>query len=194
MLREKSSHNNKMELVTLDQLVPEDHLLRKIDKAISFRFIYEKVEHLYCKDNGRPPVDSVLLFKMMFLGYLYGIRSERRLEQEVQVNVAYRWFLGLGLNDSVPDHSTISRNRTERCAGTGIFQKVFDEIVLQAIRNGLIDGRTLYTDSTHIKASANKHRFSKKKVTKSNRAYLGDLDAAIEAERVLHGKQQRCYG
>lgn len=189
MLKEKSSHNNKMELVALDQLVPEDHLLRKIDKTISFRFIYEKVEHLYCKDNGRPPVDPVLLFKMMFLGYLYGIRSERRLEQEVQVNVAYRWFLGLGLNDRVPDHSTISRNRTERFAGTGVFQVIFDEIVLQAIRKRLIDGRTLYTDSTHIKASANKHRFSKKKVKKSNRAYLDDLDAAIEAERVLHGKQ-----
>lgn len=178
-----------MELVTLDQLVPEDHLLRKIDKTISFRFIYEKVEHLYCKDNGRPPVDPVLLFKMMFLGYLYGIRSERRLEQEVQVNVAYRWFLGLGLNDRIPDHSTISRNRTERFAGTGIFQEVFDEIVLQAIRKGIIDGRTLYTDSTHIKASANKHRFSKKKVKKSNRAYLEDLDIAIAQEREAHGKK-----
>jgi len=189
MLKEKSSHNNKLELVTLDQLVPADHLLRKIDKTISFRFIYEKVEHLYCKDNGRPPVDPVLLFKMMFLGYLYGIRSERRLEQEVQVNVAYRWFLGLGLNDRVPDHSTISRNRSERFAGTGIFQEIFDEIVLQAIRTGLIDGRILYTDSTHIKASANKHRFSKKKVKKSNRAYLDDLDTAILDARESHGKK-----
>lgn len=189
MLKEKRFLNNKVELVTLDQLVPEDHLLRKIDKTVSFRFIYEKVEHLYCKVNGRPPVDPVLLFKMMFLGYLYGIRSERRLEQEVQVNVAYRWFLGLGLNDRVPDHSTISRNRTERFAGTGIFQEIFDEIVIQAIRKGLIDGRTLYTDSTHIKASANKHRFSKKKVKKSNRTYLEDLDTAIAEEREAHGKK-----
>ncbi len=81
-----------MELVNIGTLIPEDHLLRKIDKAIDFTFIYEKVEDLYCKDNGRPPIDPIQLFKMMFIGYLYGIRSERRLEQEVQVNVAYRWF------------------------------------------------------------------------------------------------------
>jgi len=178
-----------MELVNTGQLVPEDHLLRKIDKTIDFTFIYKKVEDLYCKDNGRPPVDPVLLFKMMFLGYLYGIRSERRLEQEVQVNVAYRWFLGLGFNDSVPDHSTISRNRTERFADTGIFQEIFDEIVIQAIRKGLINGKTLYTDSTHIKASANKHRFSRKRVKKSNRQYLEALDTAIELERSKQGKK-----
>ena len=144
---------------------------------------------MYCTDNGRPPIDPIQLFKMMFLGYLYGIRSERRLEQEVQVNVAYRWFLGLGFTDRVPDHSTISRNRTERFAGTGIFQEIFDEIVLQAIRKGLIDGKTLYTDSTHLKANANKHRFSKKQVKKSNRRYLNDLDAEIEQERINHGKK-----
>jgi len=178
-----------MELVNIGTLVPEDHLLRRIDKTIDFTFIYKKVEDLYCKDNGRPPIDPIQLFKMMFLGYLYGIRSERRLEQEVQVNVAYRWFLGLGFRDSVPDHSTISRNRTERFADTGIFQEIFDEIVLQAISKGLIEGKTLYTDSTHLKANANKNRYSKKQVTKSNRRYLDELDAEIEKERISHGKK-----
>lgn len=178
-----------MELINIGELVPDDHLLRKIDKTIDFTFIYEKVDHLYCKDNGRPPIDPIQLFKMMFLGYLYGIRSERRLEQEVQVNVAYRWFLGLGFRDSVPDHSTISRNRTERFADTGIFQEIFDEIVLQAISKGLIEGRTLYTDSTHLKANANKNRYSKKQVKKSNRRYLDELDAEIEQERIKHGKK-----
>lgn len=178
-----------MELVNIGTLIPADHLLRKIDKTIDFSFIYDKVEHLYCKDNGRPPVDPIQLFKMMFIGYLYGIRSERRLEQEVQVNVAYRWFLGLGFNDRVPDHSTISRNRIERFAGTGIFQEIFDEIILQAIRKGLIDGKTLYTDSTHLKANANKHRYSKKLVKKSSRSYLKDLDIEIESERARHGKK-----
>lgn len=178
-----------MELINIGELVPEDHLLRKIDKTIDFTFIYEKVEDLYCKDNGRPPIDPIQLFKMMFLGYLYGIRSERRLEQEVQVNVAYRWFLGLGFRDRVPDHSTISRNRTERFADTNIFQEIFDQIVLQAIDKGLIEGKTLYTDSTHLKANANKNRYSKKQVKKSNRSYLNDLDAEIENERIKHGKK-----
>jgi len=178
-----------MELVNIGTLVPEDHLLRKIDKAIDFTFIYKKVEDLYCKDNGRPPIDPIQLFKMMFLGYLYGIRSERRLEQEVQVNVAYRWFLGLGFRDRVPDHSTISRNRTERFADTNIFQEIFDEIVIQAISKGLIEGKTLYTDSTHLKANANKNRYSKKQVKKSNRRYLDELDAEIEQERIKHGKK-----
>ena len=85
---------------------------------------------MYCKDNGRPAIDPVVLFKMLFIGYLYGIRSERQLEKEIQVNVAYRWFLGLSLTDEVPDHSTISQNRRRRFKGTDIFQKVFDEIVL----------------------------------------------------------------
>lgn len=83
-------------------------MLRKIDKYIDFSFIDEKVKHLYCQNNGRPAIDPLALFKMIFLGYFYGIRSERQLEREVQTNLAYRWFLGLGLTDGVPDHTTIS--------------------------------------------------------------------------------------
>ena len=78
-------------------------------------------------------IDPGLLFKMLFVGYLFGIRSERRLEKEIQVNTAYRWFLGLGLTGKVPDHSTISRNRIDRFEGTGVYQEIFDKIVLQAV-------------------------------------------------------------
>ncbi|MGM0847433.1 MAG: transposase, partial [Bacillota bacterium] len=73
----------------------QDHLLRKIDQYIDFSFILEKVRPYYCEDNGRPSLDPLVLFKMMFIGYLYGIRSERQLEKEIQMNIAYRWFLGL---------------------------------------------------------------------------------------------------
>lgn len=189
MLKRKTSRQSEMEFVSIEELVPSDHLLRKIDKTIDFTFIYEKVEHLYCADNGRPPIDPVVLFKMLFIGYIFGIRSERQLEQEVNLNVAYRWFLGMGLRDKAPDHSTISRNRQDRFAGTGIYQEVFDQIVLQAIEHKLVEGKTIYTDSTHLKASANKNRYQKQLVEKSTRGYIEELDEAVNEDRQAHGKE-----
>lgn len=97
------------ELVSLEELVPQDHLFVKWINIIDFSFIHEKVGLLYCADNGRPAIDPTVLFKMIFLGYFHGIRSERQLEHEIQTNLAYRWFLGLGLADKVPDHTTISK-------------------------------------------------------------------------------------
>ncbi|MGO4348352.1 transposase, partial [Paenibacillus sp. MCAF9] len=97
MLRSNREKQQSLELVSIEDLVPTDHMLRKIDKYIDFSFIDKKVSHLYSLDNGRPAIDPLVLFKMIFLGYFYGIRSERQLEREVQTNLAYRWFLGLGL-------------------------------------------------------------------------------------------------
>jgi transposase len=167
MFKRKTTQQSELELVSIETLVPRDHLLRKINKVIDFTFIYEKVEHLYCADNGRPPIDPVMLFEMLLIGYLFGIRSERRLEKEIQINTAYRWFLGLGLRGRVPDHSVISRNRNERFTGTDVYQQIFDEIVLQAMKRKLIDGKTLYTDSPHLKANANKNKYEKKLVEQS---------------------------
>ena len=116
-------------MVTLEELVPADHLLRLIDRHIPFDFIRDATAHLYCADNGRPAVDPVQLFKMLFIGYLFGIRSERQLVREIQVNVAYRWFLGLGLTDRVIDASTFSQNRRRRFSGSDIEQTIFDHIV-----------------------------------------------------------------
>jgi len=111
------------EFVCIEDLVPQDHLLRKIDKYIDFSFIREKVKDFYCLDNGRPSIDPVVLFKMIFIGYLFGIKSERQLETEIRTNVAYRWFLGFKLTDPIPDHSTISFNRHKRFHKTDIFQR-----------------------------------------------------------------------
>ena len=129
-----------MEFVSIEELVPKEHLLRKIDKVIDFGFIRERVKDLYCADNGRPAIDPVVLFKMLFIGYLFGTRSERQLVRDIQVNVAYRWFMGFGLTDKVPDASTISQNRRRRFAEGTIYQEIFDEIVLQAIRRKMVDG------------------------------------------------------
>lgn len=188
MFRMKGSPQLCKEFVCIEELVPRDHLLRKIDKHIKFAFIYEKTKELY-SDIGRPCLDVVILFKMMLLGYMYGIRSERRLEQEIKVNVAYRWFLGLGLSDTVPDHSTISQNRRRRFKKSNIFQDVFDEIVRQAISSGLVSGKYLFTDSTHLKASANRNRREVVEVEESARDYIGELEKAVNQEREEHGKK-----
>ena len=115
--------------MTIESLVPADHLLRKIDAVVDFEFIRERVRHLYCDDNGRPALDPVVLFKLLFLGYLFGIRSERQLMREVQCNAAYRWFLRLKLTDKVPDASTLSQNRRRRFRDSDVYQEIFDEIV-----------------------------------------------------------------
>ena len=188
MLKKRGLIQSEAEFVSIDQLVPEDHLLRQIERSFDFSFIYEKVEGLYSTTTGRPPVDPVVLFKCLFLGYLFGIRSERQLMREIQVNVAYRWFLGYNLTDKIPDHSTISQNRRRRFANSTVYQEIFDEIVLQALERGLIDGKVLYTDSTHLKASANRNKFERKKVVKSTRDYLEELEAGVNEDREKHGK------
>ncbi|WP_180994148.1 IS1182 family transposase [Bacillus sp. Marseille-P3661] len=189
MFNTRKNTQNEVEFVSMEDLVPEDHLLRKIDKYIDFSFIPERVRPYYCEDNGRPSLDPLILFKMMFIGYIYGIRSERQLEREIQMNIAYRWFLGLKLTDPVPHHSTISWNRRMRFKDTDIFQEIFDESVMQAINHKMVGGRVLFTDSTHLKANANKHKFIKEEVEVETREYVEELNKAIEEDRVKYGKK-----
>jgi transposase len=189
MFHTRKETQNELEFVYIDDLVPKDHLLRKIDQYIDFSFIPEKVRPYYCEDNGRPSLDPLILFKMMFIGYFYGIRSERQLEREIQTNVAYRWFLGLKLTDPVPHHSTISWNRRTRFNDTDIFQEIFDEIVLQAINHRMVGGRILFSDSTHLKANANKHKFTREVVEVETREYIEELNQAIDEDRKEHGKK-----
>jgi len=188
MLKKPSAQQTELEMVTLESLVPCDHLLRKIDAVIDFSFIHDRVSGLYCPDNGRPALDPVVMFKALFIGYLFGVRSERQLVREIEVNVAYRWFLGLRLTDAVFDASTLSQNRRRRYNDTSVAQDIFDAIVEQAIGHGLVDGTVLYTDSTHLKANANRNRFDKAVLTKSRCDYWEALDQAITEDRAGHGK------
>lgn len=188
MLKPPAPHQHRLEMVTLEELVPADHLLRLIDRHIPFDFIREATAHLYCADNGRPAIDPVQLFKMLFIGYLFGIRSERQLVREIQVNVAYRWFLGLGLTDRIIDASTFSQNRRRRFSGSDIEQTIFDRIVEHAIEHGLIGGRVFYSDSTHLKASANKNRHDVHRIEQTPASYLAELNTAIDNDRAAHGK------
>lgn len=189
MLTKNRHIQSKLEAVIIDDLITEDHVLKKIDKYIDFKFIYDLVEDKYCLDNGRPSIDPVVLFKMIFIGYLFGIRSERRLVDEIHHNIAYRWFLGFGLSDKIPDSSTISQNRKRRFNGTDIYQKIFDNILEQAISLKLVPGKIMYVDSTHIKANANIGKFTNEQVEVPIQSYVDELEESINESREEHGQK-----
>lgn len=189
MLRKDRSKQDAVELVTYEMLVPKDHLLRKVDEIVDFSFIYELCAPLYCEDNGRPAIDPEILFRMLLVGYLYGIRSERRLEEEVNLNVAYKWFCKLGLTERAPDHATFTANRKRRFRDNNIAEKIFDEILRQAVSKGLVGGKIVYTDSTHVKANANKHKKTTATVEETPKAYMAALDEQINRDREQLGKK-----
>lgn len=189
MYTERKSKQNKLEMVILEELVPQEHLLRKIDAVIDFSFINKLCKPYYSENNGRPAIEPEVLFRMLFIGYLYGIRSERRLLQEIEVNNAYRWFIGYDLTEKLPDVSVIWQNRLRRYNDSDIPQQIFDEIVRQAIAKGLVGGKILYSDSTHLKANANKNKFVEKQAKVEAKDYIDDLNRAINEDRAAHGKK-----
>ena len=133
MLKERRERQRQMDLVILEQLIPENHLLRKVEHAVDFSFIYPLCAPLYCEENGRPAIDPEVLFRMLFIGYLYGIKSEARPEEEVNYNMAYKWFCGLGLTEKAPDASTISQNRRRRFRDNNIAEQIFNGILRQCM-------------------------------------------------------------
>lgn len=155
----KENQQYKMELVMLEQLVKEDHDLRKIEKYIDFSFIYDLVAPYYDDTSGRPSIDPVVLFKMSLIQCLDDIKSEEKLANAIHHNMAYRWFLGYGLTEVIPDHSTISYNRAVRFKDSTIYEDIFNEIVLLAITNNLVKGKVVYTDSTHVRANASNSKY-----------------------------------
>ena len=156
--------------VSLEGLVSQDHLLRKIDCAVDFTHIYDFVEDLYCTDNGRPSVDPVILFMMVLVQPLYGIPSLRRTVEEINMNIAYRWFLGYLLNEPVPHFATISYNFRHRFSGDTI-EKVFTWILFEAQKSGYLSPEVVLIDGTHIKADANINKKKKKAIPSTAKVY-----------------------
>lgn len=193
MMDREHGAQQKMLCVTMESLMPEKHFLRDLDRLVDFSFVYEKVASLY-SNTGRRSVDPVVIVKMMLLGYLYGIDSERRLEQEVQVNIAYRWFLGINLDEPVPDHSTFSQLRRRKFNGTTLFEDVFEQVVRLCIEKGLITGKLLLTDSTHVRANARNDLYETITVADEPSAYIKRLneqaiaDGLLEADYADHVK------
>ena len=137
----------------LDSLIPDDHILRLIDRHVDFSFVRERARRLY-SEKGRPSVDPEVMVRMLLVGYLFGISSERRLCEEVAMHVGYRWFCGLNMSSRVPDHSTFSKNRHGRFAGSGIWEEIFDETVRRCIGAGLVRGSHVTADGTLVNADA----------------------------------------
>lgn len=187
-----TNHNNRKHdqiiLSTIEQLVPQEHLVRKLEATIDWKFIYPLVKELY-SPNGRPSIDPVVLFKMIFINYTFGINSMRRTCEEIQVNVAYRWFLGISMEESVPNYSTWSQNYSRRYGDSKVFDEIFSRIIRQAMHYGYIDTETIYGDSTHQKASANKRKSESREVELVQRYYEEDLKEEINRDRESKGKK-----
>ena len=139
----------------LEDQVPETHLLRLIDKHISFAFVREKLKESY-SDTGRPSIDPELLLRILLIGYLYGITSERKLVEELRMHLAWRWFTGLGFDQEIPHHSTFSKNRHGRFQESKLFEQLFEQIVRQCVEVGLVKGEDLSVDGSFVEANAAK--------------------------------------
>ena len=143
----------------LDERVPKDHLLRRIDGFVTTALadIHERLEPYY-SEIGRPSVDPKLMIRMLIVGYCYGLRSERRLTQEVELHLAYRWFCRLDLDDKVPHHSTFSENRLHRFRDGDVFRHVFERVVATCMAAGLVKGEGFAVDASVMEANASRYR------------------------------------
>lgn len=177
-----------MQMVDVDMLVPKDHLLRKIDQVIDFDRVYDFVEQYYSPDNGRPAVDQVVLFKIVLIQHLFGIPSLRRTVEEINVNVAYRWFLGFDLTTKVPHFSIVSYVFATRYPSE-VCEKVFAWILEEAVMRGCIDASTVFIDATHVKANANRKKYTKQLAKKTARVYDEQLREEINQDRIANGKK-----
>jgi transposase len=171
----------------LEEAVPDDHLVREVAAVLDLSWVHAELAPHY-PDNGRPSIDPELMIRMLIIGYVFAIRSERALCRDVQVNLAYRWFCGLSIEDKVPDHSAFSRARNERFRDSDIFRRVFEHVVETCIAAGLVGGEGFAVDASLIVADANKQRsipgaeWNKERAAKDAsrgvKEYLATLDDA----------------
>ncbi len=166
----------------IEDQVPETHLLRLIDRHVSFDFVRDKLRDCY-SETGRPSIDPEVLLRVLLLGYLYGVTSERKLLEELRMHLAWRWFTGLGFDQEIPHHSTFSKNRHGRFQESNLFQELFERIVEQCIQAGLVQGAQMSVDGSFIQADADHHsRIPREqlaeaaKVNYGARKYLEELE------------------
>ena len=187
MLTKRVKRNYQIEMVNLEEMIPQDHFLRVIDKYFEWNFVYEEVEKQY-SIFGRPSIDPVVLFKIHILKFLFHEDSLRRTYETLQYNNLYRWFIGYNLNEEVPDHSTYSQNYKRKFCKleSDILQTVFDKVIELLIKYNCLDTTAVYIDSTNTKAYANKKKNHKETVKQEAKKYQKDL----ELEIALKGLQE----
>lgn len=188
MLEKSEDKRYQVKFASLDMLVPENHLLRKIEHVVDFTAIYGMVEHLYSEDNGRPAADPVVLVKMTLLQHLYGIRSMRQPVREVDMNIAYRWFIGYDIDTPIPHFATLSYAFVTRFTSE-VFENIFAWILESAVEKGLVKVQTVFIDATHIKANANRKKCRAALAKETARIYDETLREEINVERAAHGKK-----
>ena len=189
MTQNADKKREQVQMFCMDDMVPENHLLRIIDKAINWNFIYELVESKYSQETGRPSMDPVMLIKIPFIQYLYGIRSMRQTIKEIEVNVAYRWFLGLSMLDKVPHFSTFGKNYSRRFKDTDLFEQIFSRILEECYKFKLIDPSEVFVDATHVKARANNKKMQKRIAHEEALFYEEMLKKEINEDREAHEKK-----
>ena len=140
--------------------IPNDHMLRRIHNVLDLRFVKQLTQQFYSARQGRPSIDPEVFFRICILGYIYGIKSDRQLCDEIRMNIGYRWFVGLNLSDTVPDHSSLTRIR-ERL-GVACFAVVFEQVVEQCRRAGLVDGKRIITDASLVEANASARKLERR--------------------------------
>ena len=176
----------------LEDQVPENHLLRLIEKHISLAFVRERLKQSY-SETGRPSIDPELLLRILLIGYLYGISSERKLVEELRMHLAWRWFTGLSFDQEIPHHSTFSKNRHGRFQESKIFEQLFEEIVARCLQAGLVEGDNLSVDGSFVEANASKEsRIPREQLTEAAqvkqtaRQYLVELEQQNPTEEPVH--------
>lgn len=179
---------SQVEMISLDDLVPKNHLVRKLEAAIDLSFIYDEVRDLY-KPFGRESIDPVVLIKIVLIQYIFGIRSMRQTIKEIEVNNAYRWYIGYGMHEKIPHFSTFGKNYARRFKDTDLFEKIFTHILAEVEKHGFIDDENIFIDGTHIKANANNHKYRNEVIQQSARYYEEELQKEISKDRELHGKK-----
>ena len=189
MTEENEKIRKQMQIVCIDDLVPQNHLLRIIEKAIDWSFIYDLVRDKYSSETGRPSIDPVTLIKIPLIQYLYGIKSMRQTIREIEVNMAYRWFLGLELYDAIPHFSTFGKNYTRRFKDTDLFEQIFQHILEECYRFKLVDPTEVFVDATHVKARANNKKMQKRIAHQEALFYEEMLRKEINSDREDHGKK-----
>lgn len=189
MTQNADKKREQLQMFCMDDMIPQDHLLRIIDKAIDWNFIYDLVADKYSSDNGRPSMDPVMLIKIPFIQYLYGIKSMRQTVKEIEVNVAYRWFLGLEMQDKVPHFSTFGKNYSRRFKDTDLFEQIFSHILMECYKFKLIDPTEVFVDATHVKARANNKKMQKRIAHQEALFYEDLLKKEINEDRERHGKK-----
>lgn len=184
----------KLHMTTIEELVPQGHFLRKLDAALDLSFVREETAHLYSR-HGRPAINPVILVKYLLVGYLYGIPSERQIEERINDSFSLRWYLGLDLDQQAPDHSTISQLRRRKPSFRKIFRRLFEEVVAQCVEKGLVSGRVIGVDSTHVKANASRASEELVELAEKPGVYWERLDAfeeeGLEKLEKVTGKRRK---